>query len=101
MPLGELDIIPGSFFTRLDHVPFGIEKAQLTKKMGHNETTFVLAYTSIQRTLAITIENKPPYKISRWEESTTKGTTSGILQKSMHIPYWQMNANKMKAIGIV
>lgn len=94
VPTGKLKITPGSFFTRLDHVAFSIEDAVLEKKQTADETTFLLQYQSIDRSLAITIENAAPHKIISWEEKTRRGSTKATLMKSLHIPYWSMNGNQ-------
>jgi len=94
VPTGSIKIIPGSFYSRLNHVPFGIEDAFLEKQETTNNTTFTLQYKSIDRTLAITIDNTPPFRIQKWKETSKRGTTKGTLMKSMHIPYWSMNGNE-------
>jgi len=94
VPTGPIKIIPGSFYSRLDHVPFGVEDAVLEKKEDDTTTTFNLIYKSIDRRLSITIKNQPPFKIRNWEETSKRGTTKARLMKSMHLPYWSMNGNE-------
>lgn len=94
IPLGNIEIIPGSFHIRLTHQPFQVQKAELKKLIGPESTTFELVYKNIDRILSITIENHQPYRILNWEETSNGNRTSGKLMRSMHIPYWEMNSNR-------
>lgn len=94
IPTGKIKIIPGSFYSRLNHVEFGVEEAVIEQQKTDGGTTFSVRYTSIDRELKISMEQEPPFKITSWEESTSRGKTKATLMKSMHIPYWSMNGNQ-------
>jgi len=94
VPTGPIKIIPGSFYSRLNHLPFSVEDAEIKSQKTSEGTTFFIEYKSLDRKLSITIDNTPPHKIQHWEERSNRGTTKGILIKSMHLPYWSMNDNK-------
>lgn len=98
LPVGEIELIPGLFFSRLLHTGLHNEKATVTKQETETEVEYTLSMTSIKRLLAIHFEKQFPHKILRWEESFEERgrpvTTSAVLHKSMISDYWTKNKNE-------
>lgn len=95
LPVGNINIIPGLFFTRLKHKNLKPLKASTTLKEKEDEVTYQIKYS--ERTLSITFDKDFPHQILSWEESY-KGiggkelTTSATLDKTLHIDYWAKNS---------
>lgn len=99
LPIGEIDIIPGIFYSRLLHKPLQASKVNASLNEQGEEVTYSLDYKSSGRSLSIAFEKKFPHKILSWQE-TTKGiggkilTTKAILNKTLHVDYWNKNKNQ-------
>lgn len=105
LPLGEIDIIPGLYYTRLEQHQFKVEKAVASLKTGKENTTYTIIYPKRERTLAITFSANFPHEIIKWEETYAdkrapdkKLTTTAILNKSKNIDYWNYNKEEDKNI---
>jgi len=99
LPTGEVDIIPGIFYSRLLHHPLKATtaNASITEKDG--EITYLLDYKKENRSLSISFEKSFPHKILSWQETTTglggkSLTTKATLKKTLHTDYWNKNNNK-------
>ena len=101
LPLGEIDIIPGTLSARLRHSPLAIQKANASMVKLGKTSTFELLYDNDKRVLSITFENKFPHAILKWEETYVSGwgksakklTTTAIRNKTVQSDYWNKNSN--------
>ncbi|MEY4930160.1 MAG: hypothetical protein RI909_884, partial [Bacteroidota bacterium] len=92
LPVGEVDMIPGLFFSRLNHVGLDIEKAICTKEETPDEVTYTVTYPSHQRSLAIGFEKAFPHRIKGWVEKQEQNgktlITTATLDKQLVTDYW-------------
>lgn len=106
LPLGEIEMIPGSFYTTLLMIKIGSEKAvaELTKKGKDGSggvSCYTVTYPSLNRTLSIRFNENFPYDILSWSESYLSGarargktevlTTKARRTHALMIDYWNKN----------
>lgn len=97
LPVGEIDIVPGLFYTRLIHKNLKAQKADASLVENGNIGTYKLGYGT-ERSLEITFSLTFPHQILSWSE-TSKGiggkslTTTASLDKTLYIDYWTRNSN--------
>ena len=102
LPLGKIKLIPGLFFTRLNHQPLNTTDAEAVLIENNNGSlTYKITYPEIKRILSITFENKTPYKILSWEETEEKDgqrttLSQGNLKKTLYTDYWTKNSSKFE-----
>lgn len=107
LPLGEIKMIPGSFFTTLRMIESGAENAfaELTNTQeGDREdvSQYTVTYPSLQRTLSIRFNRKFPYDILSWSETYPSGsgknaiilTTKARRTHAVMMDYWNKNSVK-------
>lgn len=96
LPLGQIKILPGLFFTRLKHQNLKPVKATLTKKDEGDKTIYLLNYP--ERQLSIQVDNAFPHQILGWEEEFTEGGkkmyTRATLDRTLYTDYWRKNKNE-------
>ena len=101
-PEMEVNLIPSLQFLRLRHLPVQPYKATITTKYGRaGESMLLVEYEDIERTLALYFTTEFPYTIERWEETYRSGfgpsaevmTTTGVINKRIKAPYWNLNRN--------
>lgn len=102
LPIGEVDMVPATFFMRLRHQDIAPKKATTAMvKGGNGESIYQINYADGSRSLSIRFEEKFPHKILGWEEAYTSGwgdsssqlVTKATLKKSTLLDYWSRNAN--------
>ena len=105
LPKGEITIIPGLYYTRLEQHKYKTEKAIAKLKIDNNQFIYSLTYPERKRTLAITFNTLFPHEIVKWEETyadkrapNKRLTTTAVLNQSKNIDYWNYNAEKFKSI---
>ncbi len=106
LPVGEISMIPGIFFTRLRHRDGKPEKAMAQLQRVGGAYTYSIAYPEFGRTLSIHFEDRFPYEISGWEEVTRSGfgekttvlTTRATVQKRIMSDYWKRNNPSDRAL---
>lgn len=105
LPIGEITIIPGLYYTRLEQHKFESEKAFTTLKTNDKQCIYTLKYPKRKRTLTITFNSIFPYEIIQWEETYADKrapnktlTTKAVLKTTKNIDYWNYNAKKYKNI---
>ncbi len=105
LPQGNIDIIPGLYYTRLEQHKFEVEKATASLKTNKENTIYTVTYPKRERTLAITFSTAFPHEIIKWEETYADKrapekqlTTTAILNKSKNIDYWNYNKEEHKTI---
>ncbi|MDN5203797.1 hypothetical protein QQ008_20570 [Fulvivirgaceae bacterium BMA10] len=104
LPVGTIEIIPGTFASRLMHTP--LQKVNANAKLsnsqnedfkGENVLVYEIQYEKPQRILNIYFEKNFPHQILGWEEEY-KGTggkqltTKAVQKKSMQLDYWRKNS---------
>ncbi len=111
LPLGEIEMIPGSFYTTLRMIDIVAEKAiaRLTTTDDNDSgpvSQYTVKYPSLQRTLSIRFNQKFPYDILSWSETYPSGpgknanvlTTKTRRTHAVLIDYW--NKNKVTDIEL-
>jgi len=100
LPVGEIEIIPGLFFSRLSHTGLDVEKAICSKEETAGVITYSISYQEHQRSLAIEFEKEFPHRINGWVEKSVEGdntfTTSATLDKQLYTDYWTQNKNEFQ-----
>jgi hypothetical protein len=98
LPIGEVDIIPGLFFSRLNHTGYKSEKAICSKVEDGAMITYSIKYPSQYRTLVIEFEKVFPHTIKSWVESVELNgkmqVTSAKFDKQLITDYWTKNKNE-------
>lgn len=98
LPVGEIDIIPGLFFSRLNHVGLNREKATCTMEEAADLITYMISYPSYKRSLSIEFEKAFPHRIRGWTEKHEQNgktlITTAALDKQLIIDYWTKNKNE-------
>ena len=105
LPQGDIDIIPGLYYTRLEQHNFEVEKANGLLNVGKSESKYTLTYPHRNRILEITYNTDFPHEIIKWEETYADKrapnkvlTTTAVLDQAKNIDYWNYNAAKYKSI---
>ena len=105
LPVGDISIIPGLYYTRLEQNTFEAEKATGSLSTGEKESIYTVTYPQRGRTLAITFNTAFPHQIMKWEETyadkrapNKRLTTTAVLDQSKYIDYWNYNAEKYKSL---
>jgi hypothetical protein len=97
LPQGEIKILPGLFFTRLQHTDLKSETAQTEKIENKTTFTYTVTFSSNDRKLNIEFEKVFPHKITRWTETWKHNgkevQTIGELDRTMYTDYWTKNHN--------
>lgn len=100
LPVGKLKVLPGLFYTRLNHVELGIQSAIGEKSQSDSTYTYKLIFPDQGRSLLIRYEMKFPYKILGWQETWKERgkimTTSARLDKTLYTDYWTKNRNEFR-----
>jgi hypothetical protein len=99
LPVGDIKVIPGLFFTRLRHRELKLLDARATKKEYDRSFTYTLHYPEQKRELTITYEKSFPFKIIGWEEQfiDSNGATQKTvahLKQTLVTDYWRKNKNE-------
>ena len=96
LPLGNVKILPGLFFTRLKHENLKPLEAKLSKNTSETSTTYQIEFPN--RLLTIHVGKEFPYKILGWEEEFNEGEnkmlTKATLDKTLVTDYWRKNKNE-------
>ena len=105
LPTGEIKLIPGLYYTRLEQHKLEAESAKARLDIDKTEGTYTIDYPKRERTLAITFNLAFPHEIIKWEETyadkrapNKRLTTTAVLNKTKNIDYWNYNAEKHKSI---
>ena len=98
LPVGEVEMIPGLFFSRLNHVGLNSEKAICTKEETSDLVAYIVTYPSHKRSLSIEFESTFPHRIKGWTEKYEQNgniqTTTATLDKQLITNYWAKNKNE-------
>jgi hypothetical protein len=102
LPLGSVELLPGTFYQRLRHQPFTPLKAEAKLEAVAGEEglqAYTLVYEGSVRRLTIRFRKAFPHEIESWEEAYTSGwgagakelVTRGVRQKRIWLDYWTRN----------
>jgi hypothetical protein len=101
LPTGNIEMLPGSFFTRLLHEKLSPRKVLCSLDTTDDElSVYTVKYTEGERLLRIYFESDFPYTIVSWVEEMVnpygndKQTTSASIIRSIKTPYWNKNSVK-------
>lgn len=97
---GNIELIPGSQFSRLKRINQKVQKATASLTEDNNLNIYSIEYNEIPRKLTIKFKKAFPYEIMAWEEisSRDKGphkkvlTTRAMRTHIMLIDYWNKNS---------
>ncbi|MEM7584981.1 MAG: hypothetical protein AAF560_16425, partial [Acidobacteriota bacterium] len=101
LPTGRLQMLPGSMYARLRHVPFGLRDVEAKlESAGNGLMAYSLAYPALDRTLTIHYRAEFPYEIEGWVESYRSGfgssaprlTTRATKNERLLNDYWNNNS---------
>jgi hypothetical protein len=117
LPLGGIEMIPGSFFTTLRMIDLKVEKAvaELTNVQEENMAVsqYTVKYPSLGRTLSIRFNRNFPHDILSWSETYPSGsgkeakvlTTKARRTHAVMVDYWKKNSTKdlklRKELGLI
>jgi hypothetical protein len=96
LPIGEVQLIPGTQFQRLSHLlPQG--QTAMAELVTDGETqTYRVAYSTIPRKLSITFEKAYPHVILSWEDAYQQRgkwmITTAKKTHSIMLDYWSKNS---------
>ncbi|GHC45272.1 hypothetical protein [Ulvibacter litoralis] len=98
LPLGEIDLIFSTIYSRFANQELKPTKATISKTELDTTVIYTIDYLSYARKVAITVEKEFPYKILSWTEDDGDGLlTEATLKKSINEPYW--NQKKVEDEG--
>lgn len=94
---GEVELIPATFYGRLQHQPLKPRKARIRFEAQEAIKFLIVEYLHVDRTLTIGFEPEFPYKILSWTEQEGKDLIAqGILKESIKSAYWQQNRSEFE-----
>ncbi len=100
LPVGNIEIIPGLFFTRLKHTELKLLRAIIDKNENGQEVLYSINLPEQDRRLVIRYQKEFPHKILGWVESFTERgqnqQTIAVLDKTIRIDYWKKNMNEFR-----
>lgn len=116
LPIGKIQILPSLSITRLLHQPFEAETAEASLQAydgkefnGTDLQSYLVKFTTKNRTLEIIFENKLPYIIAGWKETypSFDGKIRETIAKRTHTTvteYWSQHnlndKNLREALGV-
>ena len=91
-------MIPGLFYTRMNHADLKVGSAVAKKTENDSAYTYSITYPDHERSISIQYEKQFPHKILGWKEAwKEKGNamqTSAKLDKTLNTDYWTKNKNE-------
>jgi hypothetical protein len=100
LPTGNLELIPGLFFTRLSHLELKSEKAEAVLTKSGTTVSYSISIPAQNRTLIIQFEDQFPHKILGWKEKFVEHDvlqeTTASLDKTLITDYWTKNKNQFQ-----
>ncbi|ELR71063.1 hypothetical protein C900_03193 [Fulvivirga imtechensis AK7] len=94
LPTGNIQVVPGLFFTRMAHD--NLKPLDTTAELIQESDTATYTLTFPNRKLSISFSAAFPYHILSWKESYNGLggkllTTEAVFDKKLHIDYWSRN----------
>lgn len=100
LPVGEIDVLPGLFHTRLNHVDLKVRTAHTEKSETDSAFIYQLSFPEQERMLLVQYAKSFPFKILGWRETwKEKGEpmeTTATLDKTLYTDYWTKNKNQFQ-----
>jgi hypothetical protein len=100
LPLGEFQVLPGLFFTRLNHADIKVLPAMGNKSQTDSAYLYTIQIPDQERVLTIQYQKQFPFKILGWKETwTEKGKamqTTAHLDKTLYTDYWTKNKKEFE-----
>lgn len=98
LPIGDLQIIPSLFHTRLLHKELKAKSVHASMVKHEDYNVYSLEYPDDKRVISITFENQFPFKVLSWREKIVgldgkEIITSAVLDKTLVIDYWSKHKN--------
>ncbi len=98
IPEGKVKMIPSFSYVRLMHQELKAYDCEISK----TDSSILMSYPALDRTLSITYEQTFPFKILGWKETYVSGfgekkerlTTTATIMKTIKSTYWQKHFNK-------
>jgi hypothetical protein len=95
VPVGEVNIIPGNFFSRLSHLKVAPKQARIRFEESEATTQCIIEYLHLDRTVRINFESIFPYRILSYSEERSRETMlKATLRTTIQSAYWQQNGNR-------
>jgi hypothetical protein len=98
LPTGDIDVIPGLFYTRLNHTDIKVQKGVAERSQTDSTFVYTLRFPEAGRTLSVSYEKAFPFKILSWKETWTERgkvmETTATLDKTVYTDYWTKNKNE-------
>jgi len=98
LPVGEMKVIPGLFYTRLNHADLKLSSATAEKSETDTARVYTLTFPEEQRSISIRYEKTFPFKILGWNETWQERgqtmETTATLDKTLYTDYWTKNKNE-------
>lgn len=89
LPLGEVDMIFSTIYSRFSYNELEATKATITKTESDNLINYTIKYAKYDRKVTIAVQKAFPYKIESWTEDDGDGLiTEAKLKKTLNEPYW-------------
>jgi hypothetical protein len=93
LPLGEMDLIFSTIYSRFAYQELKVAKAKISKTVSGNIVKYSIEYLNYDRTVSIDVQKEFPYKILSWTEDNGDGLlTEARLKKSINAPYWNQKS---------
>jgi len=105
LPTGKFNLLPGTMYCRLMHVPFEPVAATATLEdyrgdhfAGAALRAYRVEYPTLKRSLSIVFESAAPYRIAGWIDTYPSSFDGAVRQTvakrkaTMLDPYWQHNS---------
>lgn len=106
LPLGEIDLIFSTIYSRFSNKKLQASKAKISKTVIDTTLKYKIEYLNYKRTVTIDVEKEFPYRILSWTENNGDGLiTEALLKKSINEPYWEqksvLDETKRKELQLV
>ncbi|MCI2228129.1 septum formation inhibitor Maf [Polaribacter sp. MSW13] len=93
LPLGEVDMIFSTIYSRFAYQKLKTTKAKISKTASDSIIKYNIEYLNYDRKISIDVQNEFPYKILSWTEDNGNGLiTEARLKKSINEPYWSQKS---------
>lgn len=93
LPLGEIDLIFSTLYSRFKYHKLKKAKANISKIEQDTIITYTIEYVNVDRKISMDVQKEFPYKILSWTEDNGDGLiTKALLKKSINEPYWNQKS---------
>jgi hypothetical protein len=98
LPVGEIDVVPGLFYSRLNHADIKVRPAIAEKTDTDSAYVYHLTFPEQTRKISIRYAKDFPHKIlgwtETWQEMGKTMETTATLDRSLYTDYWTKNKNE-------